>query len=225
MTDARLYEELCRFITPERRSLFDRIARERTRHFTVALEDIYQSHNASAVVRTCDLLGIQDLHVIENANPYTLSEEVTLGSSKWVDIHRHRGPGGNTASCIGQLRSAGYRIVVTSPHASGRSPMDIDLSAPLALCFGTELTGASAALLEAADEHLRIPMYGFTESYNISVSVAIVLFTLIERLRSSQVKWRLDDDRSLALKLAWARTSVAGSEHIEARLRRELEHG
>jgi len=223
MTDQELYEELARFISPNKRELFDRLAPLRTRHVTVVLEDIYQSQNASAVVRTSDLVGLQDIHVIENRNAYQLNPDVTLGSSKWVDIHRYRTHADNTAACVEALRSKGYRIVATSPRSEHITPGTIDLERPMAFCFGTELTGLSDALMEAADEHLRIPMYGFTESFNISASAAIVLYTVMQRLRASDVKWALEEDALIALKLAWARKVVHSAAHLEERLRRDAE--
>lgn len=221
MTDHELYERLCAFITDNKRSLFDRIATERTRHITCVLEDIYQPHNASAVVRTCDLLGIQDLHIIENRNKYTVNPDVTLGSSKWVDMHRWRGDGDNTLRCIRHLKEQGYSIVTTSPRATDCTPGTIALDRPLAFCFGTELTGASEPLLAHADIALRIPMHGFTESYNISVSAAIVLYTVMERLRASDLTWRLDDAAITALKLSWARKVVHSAAHLEERIRKQ----
>lgn len=221
MTDRELYERLCAFITDHKRALFDRIAPERTRHVACVLEDIYQPHNASAVVRTCDLLGIQDLHIIENRNKYTVNPDVTLGSSKWIDMHRWRGEPDNTARCIARLKERGYRIVVTSPRADGFTPETIPLDEPLAFCFGTELTGASSALAEAADLGLRIPMHGFTESYNISVSAAITLYTVMQRLRASDLPWRLSEEECDALKLTWARKVVQGHPGIEERIRQD----
>lgn len=223
MNDHDLYERLCAFITPNKRALFERIAALRTRHITCVLEDIYQPHNASAVVRTCDLLGIQDLHIIENRNKYTVSPDVTLGSSKWVDMHRWRGHADNTSRCLTHLKERGYAIVTTSPRAEDTTPHTIALDRPLAFCFGTELTGASDALMRQADIALRIPMYGFTESYNISVSAAITLFTVIERLRASQVPWQLDEAALAALKLSWARKVVHSAAHLEERIRRDQE--
>lgn len=225
MTDHQLYERLAAFISDNKRALFDRMAPLRTRHVTVVLEDIYQPHNASAVVRTADLLGIQDMHIIENRNKYTVNPDVTLGSSKWVDMHRYREAGDNTTRCIGALREQGYAIVVTSPRAPEITPHSIPLDKPMAFCFGTELTGASDELMQAADMHLRIPMYGFTESYNISVSAAIVLFTVMERLRASNVPWQLDEASLIALKLQWARKVVHSAAHLEQRLRDELRSG
>ncbi|MBL8002584.1 MAG: RNA methyltransferase [Flavobacteriales bacterium] len=221
MTDHQLYDQLAQFISDNKRALFDRIAPERTRHVTAVLEDIYQPHNASAVVRTCDLLGIQDLHIIENRNKYTVNPDVTLGSSKWVDMHRYRERADNTLECVQRLKREGYRIIVTTPHAENVTPGTIDLQRPMAFCFGTELTGASDVLMAHADEHLRIPMYGFTESYNISVSAAIVLYTVMERLRAGTVDWRLPPDKLIALKLQWARKVVHSAQHLEERLRRE----
>jgi len=219
MTDHELYEQLSGFISDNKRALFDRLAPQRTRHITAVLEDIYQPHNASAVVRTCDLLGIQDLHIVENRNKYTVNPDVTLGSSKWVDMHRYREQGDNTQRCIDQLRAQGYAIVVTSPRADNVTPQTIPLDKPLAFCFGTELTGASDLLMQQADIGLRIPMYGFTESYNISVSAAIVLYTVMERLRTSDIPWQLDTASLAALKLAWARKVVHSAAHLEQRFK------
>lgn len=223
MTDQELYEQLAQFISPNKRELFDRFAPLRTKHVTVVLEDIYQSQNASAVVRTSDLVGIQDIHVIENRNAYQLNPDVTLGSSKWVDVHRYRTHADNTMACVEALRSKGYRIIATSPRGENTTPENIDLERPMAFCFGTELTGLSNTLLDAADGHLRIPMHGFTESYNISASAAIVLYTVMQRLRASKVEWQLDDAALTTLKLAWARKIVHSAAHIEERLRRDAE--
>lgn len=223
LTDHDLYDRLAPFVSDHKRALFERIAGERTRHVTVVLEDIYQSHNASAVVRTCDLLGVQDVHIIENRNKYTLNPDVALGSSKWVDMHRYREHADNSLACVRRLKDQGYRIVATTPRADSVTPHTIPLDAPLAFCFGTELTGLSDAIMSHADIHLRIPMYGFTESYNISVSAAITLFTVTERLRASDVAWRLDDAQLIALKLSWARKTVHSAKHLEERLRRDHE--
>lgn len=219
MEDIELYEKLSAFISDNKRTLFDRIAPQRTRHLTAVLENIYQSQNASAVVRTCDLVGVQDIHVIEDRNKYQVNPDVTMGSSKWIDIHRYRNPESSMKDCITALRSKGYLIVATSPRSELITPESIPLDRPLAICFGTELTGLSDALLEEADMHLRIPMHGFTESFNISVSAAIVLYTLMQRLRSSDVKWQLDDDALLRLKLQWTRTMLQNAAGIEQRLR------
>lgn len=218
-TDAQRYEQLAAFISQNKRDLFDRIAPLRTRHVTVVLEDIYQPHNASAVVRTADLVGVQDIHIIENRNKYTVNPDVTLGSSKWTDMIRYRDRhADNAQACIKNLRDKGYRIVATSPRSDSVTPEDIPLDKPMAFCFGTELTGLSSNMMEAADTYLRIPMYGFTESFNISVSAAIVLYTVMQRLRNSNIPWQLSPAEVDALKLSWARKTVHSAQHLEARL-------
>jgi tRNA (guanosine-2'-O-)-methyltransferase len=217
-TDAERYALLAGFLTDHRRALFDRIAADRTRHITLVLEDIYQPHNASAVVRTAELLGVQDLHVIENRNRYKVNPEVTLGSSKWTELHRYRERGAdNSTDCVRHLTARGFTLVATVPGEGAFTPDDIPLDRPLAFCFGTELTGLTPALCAAADLRLRIPMHGFTESYNISVAAAIVLYTVMQRLRLSDVPWRLSAEETAALKLAWARRSVRSAGSVEAR--------
>ncbi|MEZ4788554.1 MAG: RNA methyltransferase [Flavobacteriales bacterium] len=223
MTDQQLYEQLAQFISPNKRALFDRIAPLRTRHVTVVLEDIYQSQNASAVVRTSDLVGLQDIHVIENRNAYQLNPDVTLGSSKWVDVHRYRSHADNSLACVEALKKKGYRVIATSPRSPEITPETIDLERPMAFCFGTELTGLSDTLMNAADEHLRIPMVGFTESYNISVSAAITLYTVMQRLRASTIDHRLPEEELHALKLSWARKMVHSPAHLEERLKRDAQ--
>lgn len=226
VSDAQRYAQLAPFISENKRALFDRIAKERTRHVTVVLEDIYQPHNASAVVRTADLLGVQDIHIIENRNKYTVNPDVTLGSSKWTHMIRYRDRGADNAlACVSALKAKGYRIVATSPRADSVAPETIPLDRPMAFCFGTELTGLSDGMMAHADTFLRIPMHGFTESYNISVSAAIVLYTVMQRLRSSEVEWRLDGAALDALKLSWARKTVHSAQHLEARFDAEAADG
>lgn len=171
-----LVQYLSTFITPERLEVFDRILKQRTRYLTVVLEDIYQPQNASAVIRTADCFGIQDLYVIENNNLFTIDKEVALGASKWVDIRRFNTKGNSTRRAIAYLRKKGYRIVATSPHEGDVNLEDYDLTkGKTALFFGTELSGISDLVRSEADEFLKIPMYGFTESLNISVSAGIIL--------------------------------------------------
>lgn len=206
------------FLTDSRIEKMEEVLANRTRHLTVVLEDIYQSQNASAVVRTCDCFGIQDLHVIENKYEYTLNPKVVMGASKWVDIHQHNtfSDRSNTPEAIKALRAKGYKIVATSPHAKSVTPDSINLEDKLAIFFGTELDGLSQDVLDEADEHLKIPMFGFTESFNISVSVSLCLSHLVNRLHETSLDWRLSDEELLSLNVEWAKKSVKnGQLHID----------
>lgn len=213
-----LYNYLVSCISDKRRDKIERYSQLRTRWITLALEDIYQSHNASAVLRSAECFGVQDIHVIENRNTYTVSSEVAMGSSKWVDLIRYREKNAdNTIACIHALKAKGYRIVATTPHKNDCLIDQLDVEkGPLALFFGTEIDGITDAVINEADEFVKIPMYGFTESFNISVSAAICLYTLTEKLRRSSVAWQISEEERLDLRLAWVRNSLQRPDLLEA---------
>ncbi len=206
------------FVTQRRWDLFQHVLQYRTRYITVVLEDIYQPHNASAVLRSCDCFGVQDVHIIENRNKYRVNPEVSMGSHKWLSLKRYQGKDASIKA-IETLRSLGYRIVATTPHTDDVSLEDFDLrKGKIALFFGTELEGLTQEVLDNADEYLKIPMYGFTESFNISVSVAIILHHLTWKLRDSDLPWQLGDAEKELILLDWLKQSVRGSEQILKRL-------
>jgi tRNA (guanosine-2'-O-)-methyltransferase len=223
-TKQALFEYLSQFLTDKRKSLFIKILSQRTRHITVVLEDIYQSQNASAVLRTCDLTGIQDIHIIENKNKYDINPDVALGSSKWLNLIQYNEKKDNTLTALTALKKKGYRIIATTPHENEYTLNDIPLDQKLAVVFGTELTGLSPLTIENADGFLKIPMHGFTESYNISVAAALVLFTLTEKLRQTEIKWQLTEEEKLEILLDWARNSINRSEIIEAEFLKSLNY-
>jgi len=203
-------------LTPRRRALFTKVLAQRTRHFTVVTEDVYQMHNTSAVMRSCDVFGIQDLHVIEARFGKRVDKEIAMGAQKWVNIHRHS----SAEDCLKALRSGGYQIVATTPHQG--VPLDeFDVTKKSALLFGTEKKGLSPELLEQADVALTIPMYGFTESLNISVSAAIILNELVGRMRREGAPWALSDDERYALECAWTVASIKDAPRIIERFNQE----
>ncbi len=206
---------LSAFISDSRRAKFDEVLNYRTRHITIVLEDLYQPHNASAVLRSCDIFGIQDIHIIENKNAYTVNKDIALGSPKWLTIYKYKNESNNTLACIKQLKTNGYRIIATSPHQNNRTIDTLPIDQPLALFFGTELTGISETVREQADEFVKIPMYGFTESFNISVSAALCLHTLTAKLHKANVSWQLKDTEKDELLLTWLRNTIRKVELIE----------
>jgi len=212
----QLVSYLSGFMTTRRNDLFRRIANQRTRYITVVLEDLFQSHNASAVLRSCECFGIQDVHFIENKFKYELNPDIALGSWKWLTLNRHADEVDNTTECLAKLKAQGYRIVATSPHKQDTTPDQLDLDkGKIALVFGTELDGLSKQALAMADEYVRIPMVGFTESFNISVSAALCIYQLTHRLRKSSLNWQLTDDEITSLILGWMRTSIRMSRSLE----------
>ena len=213
-TAKELRDYLFGFISENKRNLFERIIENRTRHLTVVLENIYQPHNASAVLRSCDLFGVQDVHIIENTNEYTLSNEVAMGSSKWLTMKKYNELEHNTLACFEQLRSEGYRIVATTPHTDDVLIADLPVEPKTALVFGTELTGLSDIAMKNADAFVKIPMYGFTESFNISVSAALSLYQFTENMRKSDVHWQLSEEEKIEIQINWAMNVIKKSELI-----------
>lgn len=214
-TKLQLLDYFSEYLTDRRKALFHKIVQYRTRYITVVLEDVFQSHNASAVLRSCDLTGIQDIHAIENRNEYDVNHDIDMGSSKWLNLYRYNGKNNNTLVAYQHLLKQGYRIVATTPHTNDFTLDTLPLEGKFALVFGTELTGLTKEAIEGADEYLRIPMYGFTESYNISVSAALAMFTLTERLRKSNIPWQLSQEEKDDILLEWSRRSVKRSELLE----------
>jgi tRNA (guanosine-2'-O-)-methyltransferase len=227
MTDQenRLLDHLSQFVSEHKKQFVDKVLGLRTRHITVVLEDVYQSQNASAVVRTCECMGIQDVHIVEQLSKYDINPRVLKGAHKWMNLHRYNDRSvNNTELCFRNLRDNDYRILVADPSEEGASVHDIDVvSGKIALVFGNELRGVSKYALNNADVKIRIPMYGFTESLNLSVSVAICLNTLVTQLHKSHIPLYLSESDKNSLKLAWYRKIVRGSEIIEREFLRTIE--
>ncbi len=212
----QLLEFLSSHLTENRNALFDKVLQNRTKYLTVVLEDIFQPHNASAVLRSCDCFGVQDVHIIENRNQYKVNRDVAMGSTKWLSITKYSKKEDNTRLALQQLKQQGYRIVATTPHNCDVGLYDFDITlGKAALVFGTELTGVSDVVKEEADEFLRIPMYGFTESFNISVSAALVLQHLAHEIRNKNVAWKLTNEEMTEVKLQWIKASVKSAVLIE----------
>ena len=215
-------EYLSGFVTPRRLELFDKVLAQRTRYLTVVLEDIYQSQNASAVLRSCDCFGIQDIHIIENQNTYTINPDVCLGSQKWLNLIKYNSTKNNTLAAYDELRKRGYRIVATTPHQKSVKPDSFDISqGKVALVFGTELNGLTDLAIQQADEYLHIPLYGFTESFNISNSAAILLHHLTREIKAGKIHWELSKTEKLELKVQWLKNSIKRADLLEQKFKSE----
>jgi tRNA (guanosine-2'-O-)-methyltransferase len=197
---ARLLARVEGFLTDERRARLDAALGQRTRLVCVALEDIYQGHNASAILRSCEGFGVQDVHIVEGRNAFQANDEISLGAAQWLTLRRHT----STLQAVAALRSEGRRIAATVADPAAPRLQDLPLDEPLALCFGTELQGLSPEMLAAADLRVHIPMCGLTQSFNVSVSVAICLFELLHRVRALPADhWKLDAEDAARLRALW----------------------
>ena len=215
MIDEKLLTYFEGFLTEKRKDLFKKVLEQRTRHFTVVLEDIFQPHNASAVVRTCDIFGVQDVHAIENKYNNKVSRHVAKGSQKWLNQYRYRKDGDNTKTCLDSLKEQGYQIIATTPHNDSCLLQDFDITKKSAFVFGVEAEGVSDYVMENADGFLKIPMVGFTESLNISVAAAIVLQDVTTKLRNSNIDWKLSDEEKETLYYNWIKKTIKNVDKIE----------
>lgn len=209
-----LIEYLLTFVSDERKKRFDEVISNRTDHLRIVLENVYQDHNASAVLRSCESFGIQHVHFIENRNHLRISDDVSMGSHKWLNIHRHSSSENNTIETILHLKSQGYRVVATTPHKNDCTIDKLPIDTKLALIFGTELEGVSQDVFDLADEFVKIPMYGFTESFNVSVCAALCMYELTTRIRESVPNFLLNDQEKIDIYFEWLKNSVKKSDAL-----------
>ncbi len=218
-TDQEVFDYLQQYLTEERKQRIVDVLSRRTRHLTVVMEDVFQMHNTSAVMRSCEIFGIQDLYAISDRYRLKMDKEIAMGAQKWVDLH----PYDNRQQCLEDLRRKGYQIIATTPHNDSCLLEDFDVTQKSALVFGTERKGISSEIMEQADGFLKIPMRGFTESFNISVSVAIILQSLTQKLMKSEVKWQLTEDEIFTKRLDWTKKSTRSIDQILERYLKEYE--
>ena len=213
-------------VTPQRLKKIEQLLPLRTRNVSVVLEDVYQSHNAGAILRSCDAFGVQDIHCILGRNEFDIQSKVSQGAAKWLDISFYSQEPEEVESptqyCVDTLKKNGYKIIATSPHAT-TTLQELPVNQKLAFMFGTEEEGLSEEAIGLADETIQIPMYGFVESFNVSVSVALILFDITTRLRASGLEWQLTAEEQEELKLDWLKNSIDRSDALEKRFLEDLE--
>lgn len=208
----RLISYLTQFITENRKNRFDSVINDRMNYLQIVVEDLYQGHNASAVIRSCDCFGIQYMHFIENKNTMKVNNEIALGAGSWVTVNKHN----NTKQCLNDLKKQGFKIVATSPHKNDCTIDTLPINQKIALVFGTELNGITQDVMDVADEFVKIPMYGFTESFNISVSAALCMYELTTRIRKNLSNYHLNENEKIDVYLDWLKNSIEKSDAIIA---------
>ncbi len=214
-TRNNLIEYLKDFTTESRWETIQKVLKERTNHITIVLEDLHKPHNANAVLRSCDGFGIQDVHIIENRNVFGAESTVSIGAHQWLSLNKYNNPEkDNLLDCYKSLRNQGYKIIATTPHEQDQDLNDLPINEKVALVFGTEREGLSDEAMKEADGYVKIPMHGFSESFNISVSAAICLYDLTTRIRQSDINWQLAEDYQKELSLLWLRKTIKASDKL-----------
>ena len=217
MFDHDLFTYLESYLTEERKQRFLEVLQLRTKFITVAIEDVYQMHNTSAIIRSCDVFGVQEVHVVEDRFAKRLDKNIAMGAEKWVDVHRYE----NTGDCIMQFKEKGYQIVATTPHDNSTLLHDFSPERKSAIFFGTEKAGLSDEVMQQADVFLKIPMVGFSESLNVSVSAAIIIQDIAQKVRQSGLDWQLSEDEILEKRMDWTKKSINHVKGIIKRYRSE----
>jgi len=210
------------FLTDERKVLLHKILENRTRHITVVVEDLFQTQNISAVLRSCECVGIQNVHIVEGENDFQIHKAIAMGADKWLTVKHYQKDNNPMMTCIHELKTKSYTIVATLPDDNSCFLEDLPLEKPVAFLFGTELTGLSKEAISAADKTVKIPMYGFTNSFNISNSVAIIVSHGIEKLRKSTIHWQLSEEEKEELLFDWVQKSINKPELLIKRYLEEM---
>lgn len=215
MVDLDLLAYLEGYLTEERKQRFLEVLQHRTKHITIAIEDVYQMHNTSAIIRSCDVFGVQEVHVVEDRFAKRLDKNIAMGAEKWVDVHRYH----NTVDCITNLKQQGYQIIATTPHNDSTLLPEFYPDQKSAIFFGTEKEGLSDVVMHQADGFLKIPMVGFSESLNVSVAAAIIIQDLAHKVRASEVDWQLTEAEILDKRMDWTQKSI---QHVKGIIERYL---
>lgn len=213
MIDIKLLEHLESYLTEQRLERFNKVVSQRTKHFTVATEDVYQLHNTSAVIRSCDVFGIQEINIVEERNTKRIDREIAMGAQKWVDLNRFN----SVENCINKLKQNNYQIVATTPHTNDCLLNEFDVTKKSCFFFGRETEGLSQEVIDNADCFLKIPMFGFTESLNISVSAAIILQHVTTKLKQTNINWQLTPEEQQEKRLDWCKKTIKSYEDITTR--------
>lgn len=191
------------FISDDKVRRFNEIVNNRTRYFTIVLEDVFQAQNTNAVIRSCECFGIQDLHLIENKYDFEVVPDISKGSSQWINIQQYNQALNNTKPCLQHLKNQGYTIIGTSPHQNEINLEDISIDNKTAFVLGSEKDGLSQEAKEICDGFMKIPMVGFTESLNLSNCSAIIAQSLTNRIRRSEIPWQLTEEEKTAILIEW----------------------
>jgi tRNA (guanosine-2'-O-)-methyltransferase len=198
-------EELETYLTPSRVAKMKAVLANRLEQFTVVLDNIHDPHNISAVLRSCEAFGIQDVHVIETVEPFKVNVEVSHHTEKWLTIHCWPG----YQECLKELRQQGFSVFTTGFSKRAESIYSLPVDRPLALVFGNEHRGVDADFTALCDGEVIIPMTGFVQSLNISVAAAVAMSAISHSMRNTHgIEAVLSSERYASVYREWLERQV-----------------
>lgn len=205
---------LAPMLTSERIARIDQVLAARLASLVTIVEDTYDPHNAAATIRTTEAIGLGELHVVEGAQRFSIAGGVTCGAHRWIDVHRWA----SVEAAAAALRARGFRVFATLPGAA-HTIDDIDVTGPLAVAFGNEHAGLTPAAIAACDGAVGVPMHGFTESFNLSVTVALAMSRIAARRRAAiGAMGDLDEARRRELRARWFAMKIRGAAGVLERV-------
>ena len=194
-------------MTPQRYQKLRRVLDSRQPDLTVLLDNVHKPHNFSAILRSCDAVGVFEAHAVWGDDTLRPSHLISSGTGKWVGIRTHA----DITSAVAELRERRFQLVAADPEGNARDYRELDYTRPTALMLGAELRGLGKAALECADARVCVPMMGMVESLNVSVAAATILFEA-QRQRSNAnlyAESRLDRAMYQKTLFEWAHPAVA----------------
>ncbi len=217
MNNQKIFQHLQQFLTDERLEKINHFAPESSDFVLPVIEDVFQFRNAAAIVRSVEACGFHKIIAMESEHEFNANLRVTKGAETWVEVEKLP----HNLDSLREIKNRGYKILAVSPENNATMLSDYDLKEPLALVFGTEAAGVSEEILDFADETLAIPMYGFTQSFNVSVAAAICVYELRQKLLRSNLDYKLSAEKLWEMKVRWAMNSIKSGEQILAKYLRE----
>lgn len=201
---------LAPMLTAERIARIDQVLAARLGSVVTVVEDTYDPRNAAATIRTTEAIGLAELHIIEGEHRFSVTGGVTRGSHRWMELHRWT----SVETAVAALHRRGFRVFATLPGAP-HTIDDVDVTAPLAVAFGNEHAGLTPAAIAACDGAIGVPMFGFTESFNLSVTVALAMSRIAARRRAAiGGPGDLDEPRRRELRARWFALKIRGAAGI-----------
>ncbi|MEM7678009.1 MAG: RNA methyltransferase, partial [Myxococcota bacterium] len=209
----RVVDALRPYVSEARQERIESALASRTQAVSVVLEDVHSEHNAAAVLRSADAMGLLEAHLVPRSTGFRVSRKVSIGAHKWLDVRAYPGPDEAYAA----LRAKGIEVWAAAIRGKNVSVTEIPIDRPTALVFGNEHQGLSEEAIEKADGRFHVPMTGFVESLNISVAAAITMYDVTRRRRETGQWVGLPDEVVRQLRAAWYALSVRAASLILAR--------
>ncbi len=210
MENQEIFNYLKQFLTEERLQKIEKLSAESSDFVLPVMEDVYQFRNAAAIIRSVEACGFHKVVAMEARNVFDPNLTVTKGAENWVEVEKMA----HTLESLQEIRTRGYKLVAVSPEKNAKMLPDFQIKESVALIFGTEWKGVSDNFLNFCDETLAIPMYGFTQSFNVSVAAAICCYDLKQKLEKSGIHHQLSEEKRLELMIKWAVNSIPSGELI-----------